>query len=153
MSFISLVAIILIIKKIYKLLTSKDFPTDFSVDFKNAYKNKKMCKKILFYLEKTSQTDYKPKTYINKNGYRCFNDSGILVHRWIMEREINRKLTKDEVVHHIDGNKLNNNVKNLMLFDNQEEHENHHRKNLDKNGYWHGIAPAYLNFMSKFQRY
>ena len=41
-------------------------------------------------------------------------------HRLVMERALGRPLTKDEVVHHIDMNKLNNDVSNLILLSNLE---------------------------------
>jgi hypothetical protein len=37
--------------------------------------------------------------------------------------EIGRLLTKEEVVHHIDHNPLNNNIDNLMLFANNSLHK------------------------------
>lgn len=43
-------------------------------------------------------------------------------HRLIMEKYLGRHLTKKEVIHHIDGNKNNNNISNLMLFPNHSEH-------------------------------
>tara|TARA_Y100000310_G_C20267737_1_gene616547 strand:- start:14 stop:511 length:498 start_codon:yes stop_codon:yes gene_type:complete len=36
-------------------------------------------------------------------------------HILVMERKLNRRLKKGEVVHHIDGNKLNNQPRNLYL--------------------------------------
>lgn len=43
-------------------------------------------------------------------------------HRLVMEKFIGRYLTKKEVVHHIDGNRQNNSINNLMLFPNQSAH-------------------------------
>ena len=36
-------------------------------------------------------------------------------HRIVAEKMLGRKLKKDEVVHHIDGNKRNNDESNLMI--------------------------------------
>jgi hypothetical protein len=44
----------------------------------------------------------------------------VFVHRLVMSEKIGRPLTKDEHVHHIDGNKLNNNIENLMLVTRSE---------------------------------
>ena len=38
------------------------------------------------------------------------------LHRALVEEHIGRELTEDEVVHHIDGNKLNNDISNLMVM-------------------------------------
>lgn len=37
-------------------------------------------------------------------------------HRYLVEKYIGRKLKKTEIVHHIDGNGLNNKLRNLYLF-------------------------------------
>ena len=42
------------------------------------------------------------------------------VHRYIMETILGRELESNEVVHHKDGNKLNNNPDNLMLMTKSE---------------------------------
>ena len=68
------------------------------------------------------------KTYIDNNGYRRFRDSNKLVHRWVMEKKLGRKLKPGEIVHHIDRNKLNNSPENLEVFANQDEHQEHHNK-------------------------
>lgn len=41
-------------------------------------------------------------------------------HRYLMEKKIHRKLLAYEHVHHIDGDKLNNNIKNLCILDIKE---------------------------------
>ena len=73
-------------------------------------------------------------TYISKQGYliNCEDrDNKYEVHRKVMEEKLGRKLTSNEIVHHIDGNKLNNNPNNLELT-NRSEHINKHRKDLKK---------------------
>lgn len=47
-------------------------------------------------------------------------------HRYVMEQYLGRKLHPGEVVHHIDGDKRNNDINNLMLFPNHKEHYRHH---------------------------
>jgi hypothetical protein len=93
-----------------------------------------------FYRNKTINT----KTYINENGYRCFKDSNILVHRWIMSKHLNRRLYHGEIVHHIDGNKLNNKLSNLKLFSSQHEHTQHHLNHLKNYGSWYEKIPEYV---------
>ena len=62
------------------------------------------------------------KTYITKKKYRKFKDSDTFVHRWVAEKKIGRKLKSKEVVHHIDGNSLNNSPNNLKVYRNHSEH-------------------------------
>ena len=49
-------------------------------------------------------------------------------HRLIMEQKLSRTLTPKEVVHHINGNKADNNSGNLMLFPDISKHLAFHRK-------------------------
>lgn len=58
------------------------------------------------------------KRYKNNNYWELFFDDGsrILEHRYVMECYINRKLTKQEIVHHINGDGFNNNIYNLELM-------------------------------------
>jgi hypothetical protein len=62
-----------------------------------------------------------------ENGWEMYRPEHILV----MEKHIGRKLKrtkygKGEGVHHIDGDKLNNELKNLCLYINEEEHSDMH---------------------------
>lgn len=50
----------------------------------------------------------------------------VLEHIFIMENELGRKLVKGEVVHHIDGDKLNNDIKNLKLMSSSDHTKLHH---------------------------
>ncbi|MCP6727468.1 MAG: HNH endonuclease [Patescibacteria group bacterium] len=52
----------------------------------------------------------------------------ILEHRSVMEDFLKRKLKKGECVHHIDMNKKNNKIENLMLFKSHDDHMKFHTK-------------------------
>lgn len=46
------------------------------------------------------------------NSYRGY----MLEHRYVMQEHLRRPLKSSELVHHIDGNKLNNHIDNLMIY-------------------------------------
>ena len=54
---------------------------------------------------------------IKHNGKRCRE------HRVLMEKHLKRQLLRSEVVHHKDGDSLNNNLENLQLFSSQSSHQ------------------------------
>lgn len=74
---------------------------------------------------------------IDKSGYiliyspqhpYCDGDKYVREHRIIMEKRLNRYLFPQEVVHHINGNKSDNRIKNLLLLPNESEHRKLHAK-------------------------
>lgn len=52
------------------------------------------------------------------------------LHRKIAEKALGRKLSENEVVHHIDGNPSNNNISNLAVMD-KETHIKLHKREID----------------------
>lgn len=67
---------------------------------------------------------------LGADGYKrvWFADgSGEPEHRFIVEQMLGRKLEKDEVIHHIDGNRANNDISNLAIMT-RGEHSALHRK-------------------------
>jgi len=66
-------------------------------------------------------------------GYRYYwlNGKSIPEHRLLMEKKLGRKLHVDEVVHHIDGDTLNNNIDNLELIQ-RDAHTSKHLKKIFK---------------------
>lgn len=67
--------------------------------------------------------------YFDENiGYYKIRHNGknYKYHRYLMEKELGRELLDDEVVHHKDNNKLNNNINNLELFESKSEHLKFH---------------------------
>jgi len=69
---------------------------------------------------------------IIKNGYILIKQSNhphatksgyVREHRLVMEQYLGRYLTSSEVIHHINGNKKDNRIENLKLYQNNRDHE------------------------------
>ena len=64
---------------------------------------------------------------VSINGYKVISIKGkrMYKHRYIMEKHLDRKLKLFENVHHINGNKLDNRLKNLIVMI-KSKHSQHH---------------------------
>jgi len=62
-----------------------------------------------------------------------------LIHRNTMEKELGRKLKKDQIVHHIDGNIFNNKIENLQVT-NRSKHASLHQQKENNNNWKGGIT-------------
>jgi len=74
------------------------------------------------------------------SGYRCIylpdhsraHPNGyVYEHIVIAERTLGRQLVGGEIVHHVDGDKLNNSAENLTVLSSQTEHIRIHRQQGD----------------------
>jgi superfamily II DNA helicase RecQ len=84
------------------------------------------------------KTKNEEQKYINQNGYYVLSRNGELEHRQIAIDLLGRALFENEVVHHINGQKLDNQIRNLCLMD-REKHELFHswlRWKKEKSGYY-----------------
>lgn len=75
---------------------------------------------------------HKVKRIYDENGYDVMHINGYnkkgnaKIHRLVMEQQLGRRLTDDEVVHHINGNKKDNRPENLQVMT-KSEHSRMHR--------------------------
>lgn len=78
---------------------------------------------VLLYL--FSGVKNKPATYINKWGYVVLTHNNELEHRHIAKQVLGRNLQRNEIVHHINGTKTDNSLRNLCVMD-SGQHEYFH---------------------------
>ena len=67
-----------------------------------------------------------PQGYTLNNTYlRSNRGEKKYIHREVMERFLNRKLLRDEQVHHINGDHFDNRIENLKVMSNKEHQRLH----------------------------
>ena len=100
--------------------------------------NAKFCSHECYAGNRDKRGAYNPdKKIINKKYVYCYapehpNAIGtrklyVAEHRLVMENEIGRYLTKDEVVHHKDEDTMNNEPSNLQIMTPSEHSKLHHK--------------------------
>lgn len=69
---------------------------------------------------------------MNKNHQRANPAGAVYTHMLVAERKLGRSLLPEEVVHHRDLNKLNNDPDNLMIFATNGDHMRFHNCGLNE---------------------
>ena len=84
--------------------------------------------------------------YIWKPNHPLVNIDGYVAeHRLVMEEHIGRYLTKDEHIHHINGNKQDNRIENLQILSNSEHRKLHTKDMSDRFCSCCGTDKTYIN--------
>lgn len=107
-----------------------------TIDSRSAYvsrhkrkSEKDFCNKCV---RELAAVNRRKKDSYESRGYAYRMDSGsnrqIMLHIEKMEEFLGRKLTETEVVHHIDKDKKNNNIENLCVYENQNQHGKAHQQ-------------------------
>ncbi len=84
------------------------------------------------------------KTIFKPNHPFASNHGYVLVYRLIIEKHIGRYLKPEEIIHHKDEDRTNNNIENLQIMTNSE-HISHHMKKRWKD-------PEYRKKMIKYNK-
>lgn len=93
-------------------------------------KDRQFCNLVCAHAYKREQPRTPTK---NRQGYEMvwFTDgSGEKYHRFLMEQQLGRKLKSDEIVHHKDGDRSNNDLDNLEIMSWGEHSALHRRKEV-----------------------
>jgi len=101
--------------------------------------SKRTGNKDPIYCSRECSSENRKKPYIVKKGYRKLlipkhsradKKGYVFEHIVVMETYLGRSLVKNEVVHHIDHDRGNNKIENLMLFDSHSKHMAYHLKDI-----------------------
>src|SRR3990167_9078352 len=121
---------------IHSALTHADIPTrDYKEGLKVKYKEGRFGKLASNWKGGKIMTGG-GHVYIYSPNHPLANHKGyVMEHRLVMEKHIGRFLTQEEVVHHLDGSKINNELENLKLLPNRQEHLKLHFEAIKENAY------------------
>ena len=86
-----------------------------------------------------------------KSGYVRNNVTNKNIHTETIEEYLGRKLIKGEIIHHIDGDKSNNKLENLLLCESISEHRKLHGS-LEKAAY-EFVKSGRIKFLRDERRY
>jgi hypothetical protein len=91
--------------------------------------------------------------YIQLCGFKnhpMANKNGVITeHRFIMSNHLGRNLSKNEIVHHINGNTKDNRIENLKLVTSKDHFKEHH---IHPEKQWLNLICAFCKKKFKLER-
>jgi len=114
-----------------KMHRANETDSDFcSEDCLYEYQQKVASKRVTEWVDENGSPNWSKGSGITSDGYVWIyvtdrERNQYKLHRYLMEAKIGRRLKQNEVVHHKDGNKLNNSLENLQLMTRAEHNQLH----------------------------
>jgi hypothetical protein len=89
---------------------------------------------------------------IDSYGYIRIKIGNVFVpeHRYVIESS-GRKIKKNEVVHHINGNRKDNRIENLVVITRKKHNQHHYSVDKKKQNQWHKVQPLGSKSLIKIQ--